>query len=161
VSERIRYLCIARLGGSARVFCWDSGGDAADAVVLGDAGVIQTFGSEADARQAAHAAMSPEAPAHYDLDALEAWCKSTDTVHSCSELLDAWNLFGDLPRAESVFAKADSGATPLYDKLFHGCNLPAMTEPGEHYTPTWSASELAQLKRALLLGLAEFRARWR
>lgn len=160
MSERIRYLCIARLGGSARVFCWDSGGDAADAVVLDAAGLIESFASEAEARQAAHAAMSPESPASYDLDAVEAWCKSTDTVRSCSDLLDAWNLFGDLPRAESVFAKADSGATALYDKLFHGCNLPAMIGPAEHYTPTWSASELAQLKRVLLLGLAEFRARW-
>lgn len=49
--------------------------------------------------------------------------------------------------------------TPIYDKLFHGCNLPAMTPDGEHYVPEWSASETAALKQLLMLGIAELRAR--
>lgn len=36
-----------------------------------------------------------------------------------------------------------------------------MTAPREHGEPVWTASETAALKHLLLLGMAEFRARFR
>lgn len=164
MSDAVRYLCAARLDGTDRYFLWESGDDAPDRVVLDDAGFVLTFPGEQAAREAPSVeseAVSPEQTAVYDLDAIETWAKSTAEVRDCSELLNAWNLFGDLPRGENLFGEAAARANLVYDKLFWGCNLPAMTPPGEHYVPIWSASETAALKRLLMLGLAEFRGRIR
>jgi len=42
----------------------------------------------------------------------------------------------------------------VYDKLFWGNNLPAMTPPGERFVPTWSAEELEALAALLSAGFA-------
>jgi hypothetical protein len=154
------YVCTAVLDRARIVFLWASGGEQPDRVVLDDDGFMVTFPSEYAARAASvnGAAVSSERVTRYKLDALVAWCMSGDDVRDCSVLLNAWNLFGDLPRSDS-FREADARGSAIYDKLFWGCNLPAMTPPGEHYVPVWSTSELADLKHLLLLGVAEFRAR--
>lgn len=84
-----------------------------------------------------------------------------DRVILCSPLLNVWNLITDLPGHATLFDHADARATAIYDKLFWGCNVPAMTPAGEHFTPSWSSSELAALKHLLLLSIAELRARLR
>jgi hypothetical protein len=152
-------LCIARLDGADRYFLWESGDDIPDRVVLDDAGELRLFSSEAAARAAEGDELSTEPPTIYDLDALDAWCRSDAVPADCSPLLEAWNLFGDLPRDENLFAAADGQQNDLYDKLFFGCNLPAMTPPGQEYIPTWTSGEIHALKRVLLLGLAELRGR--
>jgi hypothetical protein len=157
--EANRHVCVARLNGKDWYFLWESGGTDPDRVVLDDAGFVMAFRSEQAAREAG--TVSPDRTAVYDLDAIESWCKSVAEVRDCSELLNAWNLLGDVPRGENLFGEADARATSIYDKLFWGCNLPAMTPPGEHCVPSWSAAETAALKRLLLLGLAEFRERLR
>ena len=76
-------------------------------------------------------------------------------VIDCSGSFAAWNLFIDV--AHSV---GDAGASYLasnavlgheYEKLFFGNNLPAMTPPGEHYTPTWTDDELDAVRQHLIL----------
>ena len=104
--------------------------------------------------------MSSEPVTHYDFDAIRAWCASSAPALDCATLINAWNLLGDLPHAENLFTWADVRAKGVYDKLFFGCNLPAITPQGERYVPRWKASEIVALKRVLLLGLAEFRARF-
>ncbi|MBA3453348.1 MAG: hypothetical protein H0T42_09680 [Deltaproteobacteria bacterium] len=162
--ETVRYLCVALLDGIQRLFLWESDDETDDRVALDEAGFLLCFPSEFAARAATQAESRPvssEAPSVYDLDAIEAWCRSTATVTDCRRLLNAWNLFGDLPRNDNLCASADARNNSLYDKLFAGCNLPAMTPPGEEYVPMWTSAEIAALKRLLLLGLAEFRARLR
>jgi hypothetical protein len=159
MAEAVRYLCVARLDGIDRVFFWESDNEGNDRVALDDEGFVRAFPSETVAREASHA--SSEEPSVYDLDSIAAWCRSSDEVADCRALLNAWNLFGDLPRGENLFAAADVRANQLYEKLFMGCNLPSITPPGEEYVPSWTASEVATLKRLLLLGLAELRARLR
>ena len=164
MSETVRYLCSVRLDGAEKIFFWDSGDGAPDQIVLDDAGMVLAFPSEPAAREACRSTehvLSSEPATHYDFDAIRAWCASTAAVPDCAMLLNAWNLLGDLPHAENLFAGANVRANDVYDKLFLGCNLPAVTPPGEQYVPTWNASEIADLKRLLLLGLAEFRARFR
>jgi hypothetical protein len=100
-------------------------------------------------------------PVHYDLDAIRAWSESDSQVVDCDQVLTAWNLFGDLPHEGNLFAGADRRANQIYEKLFLGCNLPAITPAGEHYVPTWSVSEIVDLKHLVRLGIAEFRARLR
>ncbi len=162
--ETVRYLCSARLDGVRRIFLWDSGDDGADQVVVDDKGKVLEFPSESaarDSRPPAGHVLSSEPATHYDFDAIQAWCASTTDTLDCATLLNAWNLLGDLPHAENLFTWADVRAKGVYDKLFFGCNLPAITPQGEHYVPKWSSSEIAALKRLLRLGLAEFRARFR
>ena len=164
VEKPVCYLCVARLDGIDRYFFWESGDDTRDRVVLDNDGLILAFPSERIARETGSVcglAVSSQEATVYDLDAIETWCKSTAEVLECSWLLDAWNLFGDMPHGENLFAGAARRATAAYDKLFRGCNLPSMTPPGQHYVPAWSASETAALKRLFVLGLAEFRARLR
>ena len=157
-----RYVCIARLDQHDVVFLWETGDDAPDRVVLDETGAIVTFADEHAARQSGTETLpvTEGQVTRYDLDALEAWCRSVAPIGECSPLLNAWNLFGDLPKSD-LYEAVNEGATPIYDKLFWGCNLPAMTPPGEHYVPTWTETETATLKRLLLLGVAEFRARLR
>jgi hypothetical protein len=164
MSAAVRYLCSVRLDGVHRIFLWESGDDGFDQVVLDDKGMVLEFPSESAAREfrppPGHV-LSSEPATHYDFDTVLSWCGSATDTLDCATLLNAWNLLGDLPHVENLFAWADVRAKGVYDKLFFGCNLPAITPKGEHYVPTWSASEITALKRLLRLGLAEFRARFR
>lgn len=161
--ERVRYLCVARLDGATRAFFWESDGSATDQIVVDVDGFVITYPSELAAREAASGpwTLSTEGASEYDLDAIETWCESDAAVRDSHGLLNAWNLFIDLPRGDNLFRAADARALGLYDKLFQSCNLPWMTAPGEDYVPVWLAAEVAMLKRLLRLGLAEFRARVR
>jgi hypothetical protein len=142
-----RYACIARLDGTERVFFWETGGNQPDRVVL-------------HTNDVSGASLS-EPPTVYDFDVIEAWCKSTDDTVDCPTLLNAWNLLGDLPGVGKLYASADARSDAIYEKLFAGCNVPSMTTPGNEYSPAWQSFEVAGLKRLLLLGLAELRARFR
>jgi hypothetical protein len=157
------YLCTARLDGAERTFFWESSGVTPDRVILDDDGFVRSFASEEAARAIGAAEgwrIAPQSPSFYDLDAVATWCQSDADATDCSPLLNAWNLFGDLPPSD-VYNEADRGATAIYDKLFHGCNLPSMTPDGQHYVPRWTAFETSTLKRVLLLGLADLRSRLR
>jgi hypothetical protein len=102
--------------------------------------------------------VSPEAASCYDLDSVQSWCASAETSADCATLLDAWNLLTDLPDTRDLFAAADSRADTIYDKLFHGCNLPVMGG-ATHYVPTWTRGEIEALKHLLLLGINNVRSR--
>lgn len=164
MSEVVRYLCVARLNGAEHVLLWEDDDSGPSRVVVDEEGFVRSFPTAAAAVAAAAAdgwTVSPEDASTYDLDAIEAWCRSSADVQGCIELLNTWNLLVDLPDGENLFRAADARALGLYDKLFGGCNLPSMTPPEAHYEPLWTAPETAALKHVLLLGLAEFRARLR
>ncbi len=48
-----------------------------------------------------------------------------------------------------------------YDKLFWGCNLPAVTPPGEWFTPEWREDELAVIRQTFEAGLAQLESELR
>jgi len=164
VSEAVRYLCVARLNGIDRVFLWEGHEPGPSRVVVDAGGLIRSFPTAAAAAEAVALEqwnVSPEDPQLYDLDRIEGWCRSEAAVRDFSELLSGWNLLLDLPDGENVFRAADARARGLYDKLFKSCNLPSMTSSAGHVEPTWTQSETAALKHVFLLGLAEFRSRFR
>lgn len=164
MSEVIRYLCVARMNGADRVFLWEGEDPGPAHVVVDEEGFVWSFPTTAAAREAAAAQrwhVSSEEPSVYDTDGMERWCRSDADVLDCRELLNAWNLFVDLPDGENLFRAADARALGVYDKLFGGCNLPSMTPLGEQCEPAWTTPETTALKHVLLLGLAEFRARLR
>ncbi|HEU4388411.1 MAG TPA: hypothetical protein VFV34_11485 [Blastocatellia bacterium] len=71
-----------------------------------------------------------------DLDAVARWCEHADARRiECRLLLDAWNFFTDVaasvPGKVRAFVGGFARYTPVYDKLFLGCNLPAVTPEGQ------------------------------
>jgi hypothetical protein len=62
------------------------------------------------------------------------------------------------PRTNDLFGYTDRRHLTLYDKLFLGCNLPAMTPEGQRYDPMWSAEDCRKLAQLLRLGLVELQA---
>ena len=154
-----RYICVAQFDGVETAFLWESGDNRPDSVVIDDAGFVLTFPSASAAAETLGASLCANEVSNYDLDAIQAWCTSRSEVVDCNALLNAWNLLGDLPNVGDLSIAAAARTNVIYDKLFRGCNLPAMTPPDETFVPSWQSSEIATLKRLLLLGLAELRAR--
>ena len=162
MSNVVCYLCVVRLDGAERVLLWGTDEIGADRIAVDPEGVLLVFPSERAARDVGAIegwSISPEQAASYDFDEIERWCRSDDGIADCAPLLNAWNLLVDLPEGEGLFRAADARAIAVYDKLFRGCNLPAMMTGEERYVPVWANSEITALKHLLLLGLAELRAR--
>ena len=107
--------------------------------------------------------MKREEPVVYDLDSIAAWLAdpSVETV-DCGAFLAVWNLFGDIARScpgyGVSFVGHDEQLGAVYEKLFHGNNLPSVTPPGEHYVPALSREEIAGLRQTFQVGLRMFLA---
>lgn len=76
------------------------------------------------------------------LDGLEQLLKLPASEEICSQLLNAWNLYGDIVRSLEATLD-DDGKQPqwCYDKLFHGNDLPSITPAGEQDRPYFTAAE--------------------
>jgi hypothetical protein len=101
--------------------------------------------------------VGPE-PVGYDFDRIRAWCAVPDaTGVDCQAFLDAWNFLDDLTGlhagADTPHTRLSREAAGVYDKLFWGNNLPAVTPPGARFEPSWSPEELAALRRVFESGL--------
>jgi len=130
--------------------------------VVDDEGLVVSFVSEAEAhRQLSGNSVSPEASALYDFDALLSWCHSEGSSVDRPTVLDVWNFLADLPRENQLFTTLDVRSGATYDKLFHGCNLPAMGASPIEYVPTWTSAEIAALKHLIMLGIHELCSRCR
>jgi hypothetical protein len=155
------------LDGIRRFLLWRDGGDSPDEVLVQEDETIPLFDTVAKAREEA----PPSDPfsddvneVPLDLDAARAWCNSPrgETL-DCNLLLGTWNLFADVEaiRKHPSFRAMDAAADGPYDKLFLGCNLPAITPEGETYSPVWSDEEVAQIRRVLTVGFDLFLGRVR
>jgi uncharacterized protein YegJ (DUF2314 family) len=152
--------CGYLLDGQEAFLIWYSGEP--DGVYLDEQGFVPVFGHMEkllDHAQEQGIAIEPAAPGFIDLDLLAHWL--TDPVPGEVDpftFLDAWNLFTDLSLSAGGDFDPDQDQTlGIYDKLFWGNNLPAMTPEGEHYTPVWSSKELEIMADTLGQGLAIFR----
>lgn len=148
-----------RLRGNERYFIWYYGDP--DGVVLSAHDQVAVFASRADLEHyAANLAITPQSQVDtsYDLDRLMRWLDQPSTEDlDCVFLLDAWNIFSDVAQSIGADVLESEGADIVYDKLFRGCNLPAMV-PSEHpfFHPDWSETEVATLRRVLSSGLQVF-----
>lgn len=154
-----------RLHTEERYLIWMS--DEQDSVLVHAGGFVPSFGSLASLRE--YAALNDytlrdEEPRLHDLDWIATWVAQTDAPVDCIRTLNVWNLFVDvsvsMPDKGVAFYndQLDSELRPIYDKLFWGNNLRAVTPKGEHYIPEWSQEELRSLARVLTLGLDMFRS---
>jgi len=80
------------------------------------------------------------------------------SIITCTILLDGWNFIEDMGRTFSLKKDLKRLHSRLlnkaYDKLFYGCNLPAVTPGGKSYSPLWSHEEILSMR-------AELRKIWR
>lgn len=97
-------------------------------------------------------------PIFYDLDLVVEFCKGqmADKL-DCPKILEAWNLFNDVARScgngGTLFREEERLLDQIYDKVFWGCNLPAMTPEGENFEPSWSPEEVNILRKLMTTGL--------
>jgi hypothetical protein len=161
IMPRKHYELHYRLDGVDSYLIWFSN-DPDGVVVEGD-GLIPSFISEFDLCAYAERrglALVSEEPSEFDLDSVEHWLSRPDRAAiNCHHFLDAWNLFDDIASSigNAVFERSSRSAGDVYDKLFWGNNLPAVTPPGKRYVPAWSDRELAELHRILSDGMKMIR----
>lgn len=112
-------------------------------------------------RYAATAGISaePGEPYLYDLDLIAQWIHTGDIgLIDCNQFNSAWNLFSDISTSINGGFDPDRKLTnDLYNKLFWGCNLPAVTPEGERYHPSWSEDEIQLLSWIFQQGVTMFR----
>lgn len=156
------YRLLYKLDGRNAFLIWFSNDP--DGVVVQDGRMLSFSSDDLLCQFAAQAglALADETPRLHDLDSVQAWlsCPHRDTI-DCSATLSAWNLFGDiarsLPTAGAGFSALDRAHDGIYEKLFFGNNLPAVTPEGEHYEPSWPDDEITAFVAILDRGLRLFR----
>jgi hypothetical protein len=96
----------------------------------------------------------------HDLDVIAKWlCCPNGTTVKCSAFNAAWNLFADVSRSvKGEFDQDQKETNKIYEKLFCGLNLPAVTPEGKEYEPIWTKREVELLCEVLTQGLELFRA---
>ncbi|WP_454831317.1 hypothetical protein [Pseudoxanthomonas wuyuanensis] len=151
----IRY----RLDGSERHFIWYTGEQ--DGVLLVVAGRLATFPDLPAVVQFLSLrglVLEPEESDIYDFDQLSDWLAEpkAETL-DCPTMLNIWNMLADVAHSLSLPMHGAREALDLYDKLFWGSNIPAVTPEGKKFIPDWSDSEIAALARVLSSGLANVR----
>jgi hypothetical protein len=151
------FLYTFRLDGKERVALW-FGGDT-DRVLTDEQGRISTFLSVEDAKLFAtirKLSIEQDASPTLELDWISAEAFIGNSL-DCVKTLNAWNFFADvansIPDRASEFLALHKKPNKIYDKLFWGNNLPAVTPDSEHYEPAWSEEELSEIKSFLYSGL--------
>ncbi len=150
-----------RLDGRTRYLLWYD--DTPERLLLDAAGCIASYGTLTEVVEQAellHLALQMEPPILHDLDRLAAQLVVLrPSTIACAPLLEAWNLFDAVGASLrwSRFDPQSSRTQKLYEKLFWGSNLPAVTPAGEQYRPIWSLREVRQLRIVLFDGLQLFR----
>jgi hypothetical protein len=129
-----------------------------DRILLDEMGKLLTFSDTdravifADAR---HWQLNYEAPRLHNLDLIQEWLiQPLQEDISCIDFLSAWNLFTDASFSifGNDFSCGNERTNHVYDKLFWGNNLPAVTPAGKSYQPIWTTDEIAELHRILTNG---------
>lgn len=164
--ERRYFAAWYRLDHREGTLLWYSGNG--DGVVVDAGGFVPAFHDVGELRAYAGrigVTVENESPLLQDLDPVRRWLKRPRRAAlNCDAVLCAWNLFDDVARSVHhwnrlfPYARRTLG---LYDRVFRGNNLPAMTPPGEHFEPHWTASEARKIANVLANGFHVFRRRVR
>jgi hypothetical protein len=156
--KREYYICWYRLDGKDSYLIWFST-DEDDGVFVGESNLSPSFDNTAALRNFAKSnkiKLKKEEPLLIDLDIVKNWLKGTENkVKDYNPFLNAWNLFEDI----SVSTNEDFHKNrnyDIYERIFWGCNIPAVTPEGESFTPNWTKKELKIIREIMNSGLKIF-----
>jgi hypothetical protein len=159
------YVFSYQLSSEVRYLIWvsDDENSKKDRFVSDSQGMIPAFtGLEALEAYAATKNLSlltPSSAILLNLDTIVGWLSANSDLPTCDDLLNAWNAFSDADNStqrEPSFSKMSFTNKLIYDKIFWGNNLPAVTPEGEHYDPSWTAEELDTMKSIYTCGINLF-----
>ena len=133
-----------------------------DGFVVDEKGYIPSFESIEDVlafAQKHQINVNVDTPKIFDLGFIETWLNTnSDTIEDYNPFLNAWNLFDDVSiSTEGNFDKNRTYTNDIYERIFWGCNIPAITPEGESFSPTWTKTELKIIRRTLKFGFQMFR----
>jgi len=133
-----------------------------DGVIVRKDSTVRSFDSRRALQKYAkdnHILLKPEALEQHDLDRIVDWLRSpTKDSIDCNAFLEAWNLFVDVARSSgNNFFSTGKRTDPVYEKLFWGSNLLALTPAGKRYVPDWTQGQIKTLIKVLSSGLRVFR----
>jgi hypothetical protein len=128
--------------------------------VVTERGSVLVFASKEFASDFAFEHDLPYSPSEAEIDLDWLATAQFDQEIDCIRTLAAWNFFADvassMPEKATDFFALDRRPSELYEKIFWGNNLPAVTPAGEHYAPHLSPAELAEIEVILSAGLDLF-----
>ena len=155
------FACKFALDGVTRYLLWYS--DRIDGVDIDANGYVPVYSQAADLVEFAttrRIMVRRETMALHDLDSIQRFIVGELYV-DCEQLLSAWNLFTDIANSTGEkglsFGRLDKLNNEIYDKLFWGNNLPAVTPEGEKFSPKWKLEEIEELVEVSKVGMAMFR----
>lgn len=78
----------------------------------------------------------------------EVFCDETELLNDnnvkCDLFLTFWNIMSDVASSLNINFKGDDEdkeIKSIYNKLFYGCNLPAVKNDGDNFQPKWNHKE--------------------
>jgi hypothetical protein len=153
-----------RLSLEERYLIWTSDDEDSkkDCFATDEDGMVPSFANIASLERYAtqrNLILSPASPHLHDFDVIVSWLSTHRNLPKCEELLNAWNAFSDVSNSvkrETSFAKLNFTNKPIYDKLFWGNNLPAVTPKSEQFDPIWNKQELESLINIFTSGIELF-----
>jgi hypothetical protein len=159
--SREYYIYWYKLDGKDFYLIWFEG-DESDGVLVDQKGFMPSFAKISDLQNYAEKCeinVDVEKPLLNDLDAVQNWLNESKTeIVYYNPFLNAWNLFADISLSTGAnFDKDKELTNKIYNKIFWGCNIPAMTPEGESFTPGWTKKELKTIREVLSFGFQMFR----
>lgn len=166
--SRVYYAVRYRLDHKDRFLIWHSEGaegeSEADGVVVSEAGLIPIFRTQqsmiAYTQDNGLSPLEEDGSGYHNLDVVVKWLKRKRPAQlDCEHFLAAWNLLADISASIGGSFDPDKDKTQkIYDKLFWGNNLPALTPASCSYEPLWRGKENQIMRQVLRNGLAMFRS---
>jgi hypothetical protein len=159
------YIFPYQLSNEVRYLIWvsDDADSKRDHFITDPQGMISAFASlqalEGCAAEKSLPLLTQSSVAPLALDLIVEWLSANGELPECGVLLNAWNAFSDAANSaqrESAFSKLNLSNKHLYNKIFWGNNLPAVTPEGEHYDPIWVDEELNALRSIFATGIDLF-----
>jgi len=136
------YLVQYRFNDQRRYFFWFS--EVSDGVLTDGSKRVITFSTKLEALSFAKKRkfkVMKSRTTFYDFDIIKKWILPNATI-DCKPMLDFWNMIKDISSSVGVDFNYESVKyNKVYNKLFWGSNLPAVTPRGSKYLPKWNDSE--------------------
>jgi hypothetical protein len=141
-------------------YCLWSDSGPVDLFHTGDDGSIKSFSSVYELNKFSSEKkfdIYPEG-GKYNFNIIIEWLEKPNDIINCNLFLDTWNIIADLAHSihEPFYGDADGADGEIlhvYNKLFYGCNFPAVNTSGKDYIPVWPEDEIIILSQVLKEGI--------